>query len=230
MSIQICFIIFLIVGLLFIAGTLFTQITSFNRTGAKKFKFYTYLPFELTTYNGNIIQKTMTIIVKNFGEISLSIAMLMFALYAQQNGGDMMAAYILFAVYTLSMFSFCILKELKLSRYTAHMFATTFYVACTILLLSLYIFFFTNDRYNFGNGIINKGVQIANFVCTIVLLIFEFVLMLNKYYKNWFKMVKVDAETYNRPKYCYLAIVEWGTYLNLILSFLPVATILFCKI
>ena len=51
--------------------------------------------------------------------------------------------------------------------------------------------------------------------------------MLNKNYKNWFKMVKVDAETYNRPKYCYLAILEWGTLLNLFLSFVPILIIIY---
>ena len=81
----------------------------------------------------------------------------------------------------------------------------------------------------YGSGILSKEVQISTFVVSIILLIFEFILMLNPKYKNWFKMVKVDAETYNRPKFCYLAILEWGTLLNLILSYIPIIVVMFIR-
>ncbi len=243
MDFRILVVVFLGVAILLEAIVLVFHITSFNSTGAKKFKFYTYIPFELSfrvptlssvlsnkeyeSYFIAVLRKIISWIIIGIPNFMLVLSMLCFALYVQFNGGDITAAYILFTVFTLASFFFVVLTHLKLSYYSSHMLFTTLFVASTLLLLSLYIFFFTNDHYNFGNGIINKEVQITNFVISLILLIFEFGLMLNKNYKNRFKMVKVDAETYNRPKFCYLAILEWGTLLNLFLAFIPVLIIIY---
>ena len=239
MDFRILVVVFLGIAILLEAIVLVFHITSFNSTGAKKFKFYTYIPFELSfrlptlssgEYKNNFVaylRRIRSWIIKGIPNFMLVLSMLCFALYVQFNGGDITAAYILFTVFTLANFFFVVLTHLKLSYYSSHMLFTTLFVASTLLLLSLYIFFFTNDHYNFGNGIINKEVQITNFVISLILIIFEFGLMLNKNYKNRFKMVKVDAETYNRPKFCYLAILEWGTLLNLFLAFIPVLIIIY---
>ncbi len=239
MDFRILVVVFLGIAILLEAIVLAFHITSFNSTGAKKFKFYTYIPFELSfrlptlssgEYKNNFVaylRRIRSWIIKGIPNFMLVLSMLCFALYVQFNGGDITAAYILFTVFTLANFFFVVLTHLKLSYYSSHMLFTTLFVASTLLLLSLYIFFFTNDHYNFGNGIINKEVQITNFVISLILIIFEFGLMLNKNYKNRFKMVKVDAETYNRPKFCYLAILEWGTLLNLFLAFIPVLIIIY---
>lgn len=239
MDFRILVVVFLGIAILLEAIVLAFHITSFNSTGAKKFKFYTYIPFELSfrlptlssgEYKNNFVaylRRIRSWIIKGIPNFMLVLSMLCFALYVQFNGGDITAAYILFTVFTLANFFFVVLTHLKLSYYSSHMLFTTLFVASTLLLLSLYIFFFTNDHYNFGNGIINKEVQITNFVMSLILIIFEFGLMLNKNYKNRFKMVKVDAETYNRPKFCYLAILEWGTLLNLFLAFIPVLIIIY---
>lgn len=239
MDFRILVVVFLGIAILLEAIVLAFHITSFNSTGAKKFKFYTYIPFELSfrlptlssgEYKNNFVaylRRIRSWIIKGIPNFMLVLSMLCFALYVQFNGGDITAAYILFTVFTLANFFFVVLTHLKLSYYSSHMLFTTLFVASTLLLLSLYIFFFTNDHYNFGNGIINKEVQITNFVISLILIVFEFGLMLNKNYKNRFKMVKVDAETYNRPKFCYLAILEWGTLLNLFLAFIPVLIIIY---
>lgn len=239
MDFRILVVVFLGIAILLEAIVLAFHITSFNSTGAKKFKFYTYIPFELSfrlptlssgEYKNNFVaylRRIRSWIIKGIPNFMLVLSMLCFALYVQFNGGDITAAYILFTVFTLANFFFVVLTHLKLSYYSSHMLFTTLFVASTLLLLSLYIFFFTNDHYNFGNGIINKEVQITNFVISLILIVFEFGLMLNKNYKNRFKMVKVDAETYNRPKFCYLAILEWGTLLNLFLVFIPVLIIIY---
>ena len=239
MDFRILVIVFLGIAILLEAIVLAFHISSFNSTGAKKFKFYTYIPFELSfrlptfssgEYKNNLVaflRKARTWIIKGVPHLMLIMSMLSFALHVQFNGGDITAAYILFTVFTLANFFYVVLSQLKLSYYSSHMLFTTLFVASTLLLLSLYIFFFTNDHYNFGNGVLKKEIQIANFVISLILIVFEFVLMLNKNYKNWFKMVKVDAETYNRPKYCYLAILEWGTLLNLFLSFVPILIIIY---
>lgn len=215
------------------------HIVKFNETGAKKFNFFTYIPYELsfrlpplreaTKVNNflfyfNIFKSWFLKIIPN---LIMIVAMLMFALHVQFNGGDITAAYIIFSVFTLANVFYMILTNLKLSYYSEHMLVTTLFVISTVLLLTLYIFFFTNDHYNFGNGVPKKGMEITNFIIIIILIVFELVLMLNKNYKNWFKMVKVDAETYNRPKYCYLAMLEWGTLLNLFLAFVPVIIVLY---
>lgn len=239
MDIRILVVIFFVLAVVAEIIVLFFHINSFNSTGAKKFKFYTYIPFELncrlpvysssefpSKFRSSLINIT-SVITKGIPNLFLVASMLCFALHVQFTGGNITAAYILFSIFTLANFFFVILTQLKLSYYSSHMLFTTLFVASTLLLLSLYIFFFTNDHYYFGNGVIKKEIQIANFVITLILIIYQFVLMLNKNYKSWFKMVKVDAETYNRPKYCYLAILEWGTLLNIFLAFIPIFILIF---
>ena len=104
---------------------------------------------------------------------------------------------------------------------------STIFVSLILVIYSLYLFFFTSSSYVYINGVLSQKMQIAMFIILILLMIFEFVLMLNPTYKNWAKMVKVDAETFNRPKKCYLAILEWGTFLNLLLSYIPIFIILY---
>ena len=52
-------------------------------------------------------------------------------------------------------------------------------------------------------------------------IIFMIVLICNPSYKSWAKLVKVDAQTYNRPKYNYLAILEWGSFIVHLVSYIP---------
>lgn len=186
MDFRILVVVFLGIAILLETIVLAFHITSFNSTGAKKFKFYTYIPFELSfrlptlssgEYKNNFVaylRRIRSWIIKGIPNFILVLSMLCFALYVQFNGGDITAAYILFTVFTLANFFFVVLTHLKLSYYSSHMLFTTLFVASTLLLLSLYIFFFTNDHYNFGNGIINKEVQITNFVISLILIIFEF--------------------------------------------------------
>lgn len=239
MDFRILVVIFFVLGVVSEILVLAFHIINFNATGAKKFKFYTYIPFELSfrlpTYSSaetmskfkSAMVNCRSWIIKGIPNLLLVISMLCFALHVQFSGGDVTASYILFAIFALANFFFVVLTQLKLSSYSSHMLFTTLFVASTLLLLSLYIFFFTNDHYNYGNGALNKEIQIANFVIALILMIYEFVLMLNKNYKNWFKMVKVNAETYNRPKYCYLAILEWGTLLNIFLAFIPIFIVIY---
>ena len=40
-------------------------------------------------------------------------------------------------------------------------------------------------------------------------------------------MVKVDAETFNRPRFNYLAMLEWGNFIIYILNLLPIGIVMF---
>jgi len=50
---------------------------------------------------------------------------------------------------------------------------------------------------------------------------------MNPTYKNWSKMVKMNAEIYSRPQHCYLAIIEWGSFLSYLASFIPLIIMMF---
>ena len=88
----------------------------------------------------------------------------------------------------------------------------------------LYYLFFTNPSYQYVTEV---PIKIVVIVVILLLVIFELILMFNKTYKNWAKMVKMDAELISRPKYCYLPMLEWGNFLIYILSFIPLIIVMF---
>ncbi len=229
MTMNLLFGVNFVLGIIVLFLVYYLEIKDFNRTGARKFKIYTFIPFEVNRFKRDRKDTYLYPALHVLGSILLLVPMLVFALDVQNKGGEVIVSYTLFTIMTLAFLAYNILTFIKLSNYTLHMVFTTLFVGLTLLLEILYIFFFSNDQFMYGNGILTKGVQISTFVVSIILIIFEFALMLNPKYKNWFKMVKVDAETYNRPKYCYLAILEWGTLLNLILSYIPIGIVMFCR-
>lgn len=221
------FVISFVLGVLTLFVLYSFEIKDFNRTGAVKFKFYTRIPFELNRFKRDRKDSYVFPALQVVGSLLLIMPMLAFALDVQRLGGAITVAYTLFTIVTLAFATFNILTFIKLSNYKLHMIFTTIFVGLVLLLQTLFIFFFSSSNYMYGKGILSQGVQIANFVVSLIFIIIEFALMLNPQYKNWFRMVKVDAETYNRPKYCYLAILERGTLVNLILSYIPVAIVMF---
>ena len=226
---NVIFGVFLALGIIGLILVYYFEVKDFNRTGANKFKIYTYIPFEVNRFKRDRKDTYAYPILHVLSTIMLVIPILMFAIDVQNKAGNVTVPYTLFTIMTLAYLTYNILTFIKLSNYKLHMIFTTIFVALTLLLEILSIFFFSTDRFMYGSGILSKEVQISTFVVSIILLIFEFILMLNPKYKNWFKMVKVDAETYNRPKFCYLAILEWGTLLNLILSYIPIIVVMFIR-
>jgi hypothetical protein len=145
----------------------------------------------------------------------------------ENNGGSVIPCFVFAAVMSLALIAYNIVSFIKLSAFKLHMVFSTIFVALTLALNGLYMFFFTSENYVFVKGSLPQSMQIVMFIILMAIIIFEFFLMINPTYKNWARMVKVDAETYNRPKKCYLAILEWGTMLNLLLSYIPIFLIIY---
>ena len=62
--------------------------------------------------------------------------------------------------------------------------------------------------------------SILSLILGIVFVIVELALMLNPSYKRWFKMMSVNNDAQSRPKYCYLSVLEFGSLLVYVSSFI----------
>jgi len=218
---------FVLLGILCFAGLWFFEIRAFNRTGSVKFNFLTYLPFELNRFKRDQKYSYIYPAVQVAGSVFFAVPLYLFALMVQNNGGSAIACFIFAAVMSLALIAYNIVSFIKLSAFKLHMIFSTIFVALTLTLNGLYMFFFTSENYVYTKGSLPQSMQIVMFIILMVIIIFEFFLMINPTYKRWARMVKVDAETYNRPKKCYLAILEWGTLLNLLLSYIPIFLIMY---
>ncbi len=217
----------ILLGILCFATLLFFEIKAFNRTGSAKFNFLTYLPYELNRFKRDQKYSYLYPAVQVTGSVFLAIPSFVFAIMVEQNGGSVIPCFVFAGVISLALITFNIVSFIKLSAFKLHMVFSTIFVTLTLALNALYMFFFTSDSFVFVKGAPSQNLQIVMFIILIIIMIFEFFLMINPTYKNWARMVKVDAETFNRPKKCYLAILEWGTLLNLFLSYVPILLIIY---
>ena len=187
------------VGLLLCVLVFIFEGRAFSKTGTSKYSLLRYFPFELNCFKRNSKLSYVYPVVTFMGTLIISAAFLFFALETQNNGGAITVAYIMFVVS---------------------------FVCLNLLEMILSLFFLPNTNYVYVNAP-HQATQIAVFTVTFVLLIFEAVLMFNPSYKRWNKMVKVDAETFNRPRFNYLAMLEWGNFIIYILNLLPIGIVMF---
>ena len=210
---------------LVICGIIFTSLSfglmalAFSKTGSAKYSPLSYLPFELNQFKRD--QK------KSWGlEVALLIGILCFvfaaAFFIVKNYTKPIA-YFIGILFVIDIFIFHILFFIKLSNYKLHVFFFFFFYLLTFLIYLVEIFIFTNN-YSAGFIVSNK---VLIWVFTIIGIIFLLIIGLNPTYKNWSKMVKVDAQTFYRPKFNYLAGLEWGSFLAYIISFIPLITAAF---
>ena len=220
-------VIFIILGILSFASLWFVEIKAFNRTGSAKFNFLTYLPYEINRFKRDQKSSYVFPVIQVAGSIFFAFPLYLFAILVYQSGGSAIPCFVFAGVLSLALIVYNIVSFIKLSAFKLHMVFATILVSLTLCLDALYLFFLTSSKYYFLNGVISQNMQISLFIILIIFMIFEFFLMLNPTYKNWARMVKADAETFNRPKKCYLAILEWGTMLNLMLSYVPILIMLY---
>ena len=222
------FIALLLISFLIIGLMLYFEISYFNKTGSQKFGFFRFLPFEINSFKRNQSKSYLVPIVLFVGLLLSASPLLVFALDVVKNKGDITASFIFFTVYTLAIITFMFLYFIKMSNYKLHVIVVTIFSGLVLLLNTLYLFFFTSDGHSFDGEFLTQEVRIACLIIGFILLIFEFVLMFNPTYKRWLKMRTLDATTqFNRPKYCYLAMLEWGTLLNLLLTYIPLIIVYF---
>lgn len=211
-----------IVGIIVLFFSYAFEFVKYGQTGSEKYSFLRNFPYELNQFKIDSSKSYILAIIEILGSCLFSVASLFFAINYQNVNPT--SAYILFAVSTFVILCFNVLRFVKLRNYRLHLLLTSIFVVSNLLLLLLYYFFFTNSDY--GYAMIN-GVRITEIILILLLIIFEFFLMLNPTYKNWYKLVKIEADVYSRPKFCYLPILEWGNFLIYLLSFIPLFIVVF---
>lgn len=215
-----------IISLICLISVIIFEVTKFNKTHNEKFTFFAYFPFEINTFKRSSPQTLLSPVFYTLGAFGLSFCAFLFAFATQQSQGSVTAAYIIFVANVLVALSFLVLRFVKLSNYKMHITFASINVALNLLIDFLYLFFFTNSNIVFIHSP-SKGVEIACFIIILSMLIFLFAMLLNPSYRQWFKMVKVDAETFSRPKKNYLVMIEWGSLLHYLISFIPLSIVAF---
>lgn len=216
--------IFLIV--LFIAGFLIylfdilAMTLTFNKTGSGKYSLFSFFPYELNPFRRHSKITYLYIILLVCGSISLA---LMLGCYCYLNSSSYVLWFIAILIF-VGLVSFDILFFIKLSDYKLHVIFAVIFYATTFLSVILELLFLSKSDNKLGLII---STPIINGVITVVAIIILLVIALNPSYKTWSKMVKIDAQTYNRPKNNYLAILEWGTLIVHFLTYLPLIVSLF---
>lgn len=202
-------------------------VLSFERTGSKKFNFLTYFPFELNAYRRNAKDSFL-----NFGLIIISFILfiapsIIFALvHFNQGESKIISSVFLMICFILGAIVFVLLLFTKLSLFKEHLILVCFFIGITMLLIVLEAIFFTSLKLTYYD-VSKPYMSYITLAINILQLIFEFVLLLNPKYKIFHKMVRIDAETFSRPKINYLACLEWGTFINLLICYIPLIILSF---
>ena len=212
------YIVLIILSWILITFLLINWIMIFNRTDSKKFSFFTFFPFELNPYRRQTKQGKFSLSLLSLLTLLMIVPIILFAI-----SFNYVSSYVMMSFFIIAFCSFLALLFIKLSNYYKHLIFVSIFVTVEFTLLLLMFFYFSNKNYGYS---ILTTKSIICIVLLIIQMIFEFILIFNPNYKNWAKMVKMDAEIFSRPKYCYLAMLEWGTFLNLILNYIPISIIL----
>lgn len=203
------------------------RILSFERTGSNKFNFLTYFPFELNAYRRNSKDSFL-----NLGLIIISFILfiapsIIFALvHFNQGENKIISSSFLMVCFILGAIVFVLLLFTKLSLFKEHLILVCFFIGITMLLIVLEAIFFTSLELTYFD-VSKPYMSYITLAINILQLIFEFVLLLNPKYKSFHKMVKIDAETFSRPKINYLSCLEWGTFINLVICYIPLIILSF---
>lgn len=208
---------------LFVLGTVvmifdFLYMTfSFNKTGSNKYNFLTFLPFELNPFKRYQKKTYIYTIIQFFGSLLLCLSLYFYMSYYHQYS----FVYVISSLLIINVICFNFLTFIKMSNFKMHLSFAVAVAFLNLLIAVLEFLFLTNN---------NIIIYNLNILCTIVIcviILFIIILIMNPTIKKWYKMVQVDAQTYSRPKYNYLAMLEWGSFLSLILLFIPLILTLF---
>lgn len=224
MDLRVLSILLFVIGLILYALVYGFDYVIFMQTGDKKYSFLRYFPYELNQFRLRNKKTYLLVFIELLAVVCLISANLFPAIYFSQKLNVFIPSYSMFVVASISIISFLVLRFVKLTLFKTHLFFVTLFVAFNLFTLMLYYMFFTNQDFQF---VTDLGVKIAIIVICLILVVFEVFLMLNKTYKNWAKMVKMDAELVSRPKYCFLPILEWGSFLVYIFSYIPLIVVMF---
>ncbi len=209
------FVIFFIVAILVHVVYLAVSYFIYQRNNSKVYNFFNNFMFELNNFRRYQKQSW----------ISLSVLVLIGLLYISPsiffllNGKGSLVYQIMFIVMsTISVTSLLALFFIKLSNYKLHL-AFDVVFAMSNLIFGVLSIIFLGSGESFGFIYNESSTKILIIVFGVIFAVLQAIIMLNPTYKTWDKMVKVDA-TYSRPKYCYLSILEWGSFIIFVLNFI----------
>jgi len=219
---KVLFIILYSLGLIFFFISFAYEWIKFGQTGDKKYSFLTYYPYELNQFKRSNSKSYFPVILSFFASGCLICASLFFVIANIKINPT--SSIIFLVVSALSAICFNVLRFIKLTFYKGHLLTAVIYMCLNLFLVVLYYLFFTNESFGY---VFVRSKRIILMVVLLALAFFEFYLMVNHTYKDWYRLVKVEGGVYSRPKHCYLAILEWGNFLIYILSFIPLFIVLF---
>lgn len=110
---------------------------------------------------------------------------------------------------------------IKMSNVKLHLSFAIITAFSALLTSFLEFLFLSNYDYIIYNLITLNTILICINIILMIIIIF------NPTYKKWYKMQKFDNQTIARPKYNYLAMLEWGSFLVILLNIIPLIISLF---
>lgn len=215
------FLILTPIGAIELIFTFILMTFSYNQTGAKKYNFLTYFPFELNQFKRYQKSSWFYEILVILGSLILTFGLIFFGIFVILEGKYI--ALVVAALLFIAILSFNLLLFVKLSAFNLHVALAMIYFFSTLLAVMLELILFTNVN---AIGILTNFQKIFILVVTSLDIIYLLILLLNKSYKNWARMVKIDAQTFNRPAKCYMAMLEWGTLIALFIAFVPLCILI----
>lgn len=204
------------------------EISSFNKTGSKKYSFLRFFPYELNCFRR--YQKSSNIYVAALVVLLLMLfyPYIIFSFYTNQNCAlsSQIASYTLLVLSFISLVSFALLSFTKLTAYKFHLvLAIVFSLSIFASTVLMILFYGTNI---FVNYTLTDNARIISIVVGAVALLFEAVLICNPTYKTWAKVVSFDSEDSNeRPKFSYLCMLEWGSLIAYLINVINLFVITF---
>ncbi len=222
-ALQSLVIILFCLGTIFFVFSFLAMTLSFNKTGSGKYNFLSFFPYELNQFKRNYKRSWIYEILIIFSSLLVLFSLVFYALFIHFEFHDIYQIYILLGMMFIAVFSFNLLFFIKMSAYKLHLVFAIIFAFSTLLTLVLELLLLTrNDVLG-----LNMSTPIINIIIIVLAIIFMLILICNPSYKSWAKLVKVDAQTYNRPKYNYLAILEWGSFISYLISFIPLIVSMF---
>lgn len=211
---RILFVVFFIVSIFVM--TIFITVSSFlyERNNSKKYNFLNGFMFEINNFRRYNKQSWLSLTCLILIMLLFISPSIFFILYGK---GSLVYQIILILFSVISSGSMFALFFIKLSNYKLHIAFNSVFAISNLISIVLSTFFLgSGDTYGFIYS--SEFSKVLIVILGIIFVILEALLMLNPTYKNWDRMVKVDASIYSRPKYCYLSILEWGSVIIYLLS------------
>ena len=211
------FIVLVTVGAIILIGDFLSMSLPFRKTGSKTYNIFKYLPFELNPFKRYLKSSYIYVGLEILGSVLIASGLISYLLIYS----DRTVFYFIIIFLILSLISFNCLMFIKMSNVKLHLSFAIITAFSTLLTSFLEFLFLSNYDYIIYNLITLNTILICINIILMIIIIF------NPTYKKWYKMQKFDNQTVARPKYNYLAMLEWGSFLVILLNIIPLIISLF---